>query len=157
MPKKNKHPINNTKIDNIDRAIVENLLMDGRISLSELAKRVRISRGMLAKRIKNMIEKRVIQKFTVLVSREYFRKPLPVFFDVTINPQHIEDIAEKLSQHDDIFVVYQMSGRSSLHVHGYFEDINEVYGFIHNYIETLTGIQNVSTKFLLKKFKVEFI
>jgi DNA-binding Lrp family transcriptional regulator len=122
-----------------------------------LAKKVGISRGMLAKRVQNLIEQGVIQKFTILVSREYFRKPLPVFFDLAVSPQHIDDVAETLSKHDDIFVVYQMSGRSSLHVHGYFEDIEEVYRFIHNHFDTMNGIQDVSTKFLLKKFKAELI
>jgi DNA-binding Lrp family transcriptional regulator len=157
MPKFKNNIHNSSKIDHIDRAILEYLLDDGRMSFSQLAKKVGISRVMVAKRVENLQKQGVIEKFTVLVSRAYSRKPLPVFFDVIVNPEQIDNAAKKISRHDDIFVVYQMSGRSSLHVHGYFEDIEEVYKFIHNQMNKLPGIQNVSTEFLLKKFKVDFI
>ena len=157
MSELNKRPPKKFKLDKVDRAVLENLLEDGRMSFTELAKRVGVSRGVLAKRVENMQNQGVIDKFTVLVSREYFRKPLPVFFDVAVNGKHIVDVAEKLSQHEDIFVVYQMSGHSSLHIHGYFEDIEDVYRFIHDYMSKLPGIQDISTEFLLKKFKAEFL
>jgi DNA-binding Lrp family transcriptional regulator len=148
---------NNAKIDKIDKDIIDFLLNNGRMPYSELAKKVGISRGMVSKRVENMQRKGIIEKFTVLVSREYTRKPLPVFFEIIVNPKYITKVAEKISTYDDIFVVYHMSGKSGLHVHGYFVDIDDVHKFIHNHINSLPGIQDISTEFLLKKFKSRLV
>ena len=69
--------MNNKNIDRNDKHIIDLLLADGRMSYSELAKKVGLSRGMVAKRIEIMRQRGIIEKFTVLVYREYFQKPLP--------------------------------------------------------------------------------
>jgi len=157
MINRNKGSVVNTKINRTDKELIDLLLDNGRMPYSALAKKVGLSRGMVAKRIENMQKKGIIEKFTVLVSREYFRNPLPVFFEINVSPRHIKKVAEEISIHDDIFVVYQMSGNSGLHVHGYFIDINDVYKFIHDHINTLPGIQEISTEFIIKKFKSQFV
>lgn len=144
-------------LDGVNNKIINILLEDGRISLTDLSKKVGISRGLVANRIKDLENSEVIKKFTVLVSPEYFRKPLPVFFDIKVAPEYLIESAKILTDYDDIVVVYQMSGNSALHVHGYFEDINEVYSFIDQKLNTLAGIQDIQTQFLLKKFKSDFV
>ena len=86
-----------------------------------------------------------------------YRKPLAVFFTINVSPQHVGKTAEKLSHYDDLVVVYQMSGRRNLHVHGYFEDIQEVYEFVTMNLDSLPGVQDISIEFLLKKFRTDFV
>jgi DNA-binding Lrp family transcriptional regulator len=141
----------------MDRKILACLLEDGRIPFSTLAHKVGLSRVMVTKRVAELQRKGVIEKFTVDVPSGYIRKPLPAFFDIKCLPEYVTEVAEQLASQEDIVIVYQMSGRNTLHVHGFFRDIDEVSAFIEHFISNLPGIQEVSTDFLLKRFKSDRI
>jgi DNA-binding Lrp family transcriptional regulator len=50
-----------------------------------------------------------------------------------------------------------MSGKNALHIHGFFESIEEVQNFIYDHIYPLPGIEEVSVEFLLKKYKTDIV
>nr|HDO80056.1 winged helix-turn-helix transcriptional regulator [Candidatus Bathyarchaeota archaeon] len=55
----------NEEIDNIDRKIISILLNEGRKSFNEISLIVGVSTGTVANRIKKLLKKGVIKKFTV--------------------------------------------------------------------------------------------
>ncbi len=146
-----------SNIDKIDRQILKILMDDSRTPYAKVAEKVGLSRVAVAKRIRSLVVKGVIQKFTVQVPSEYVRKPLPVFFDLKFSPVHVAAAAQRIAAQDDVVTVYQMSARNSLHVHGFFTDISEVNSFIDRFIANLPGIQSVGTDFLMCRFKSNFV
>ncbi len=143
------------KIDGVDRKIIEILIGNARISYSDLAKEVGLSRVRVKDRVVALQKKGIIEEFTIQVPARYLGKPLPVFFDIQVAPGYIEESAEKISKHNDIVIVYQMSGRNSLHTHGFFADIDEVSEFINNFLSSINGVKNIETEFLLRRFKAQ--
>ncbi len=141
------------KMDSIDRKIIEILIRDARISYSDLAKQVGLSRVRVKDRVVELQQKGVIEEFTIQVPAKYLGKPLPVFFDILISPEQLEKAAETISQHQDIVIVYQMSGRNALHTHGFFSDIDDVSDFINTFLSIIPGVKNIETEFLLRRFK----
>lgn len=143
------------KIDEVDRKILSALIENARISYSDLAEKVGLSRVRVRDRVVELQEKGVIEKFTIQIPSRYLGKPLPAFFNVHATPNHIEKAAETISSHPDIVIVYQMTGANDLHVHGFFHDIDDVSTFINDYLSKIEGITNVETQFLLSRYKAE--
>jgi DNA-binding Lrp family transcriptional regulator len=143
------------RIDEIDLKILSILIQDSRVSYSNLAKEVGLSRVSVKERVSELQRKGVIERFTIQIPARYLGKPLPVFFDLKFSPQNIESAAEVLSAHPDVVIVYQMSGLNTLHVHGFFADFDDVSRFINTFLAELKGIQGVATEFLLKRYKAE--
>jgi len=142
-------------LDEIDRKILAELIKDSRMTYSELSSLVGLSRISIKDRVLAMQRNGIIEKFTIQVPAKYLGKPLPVFFEIQVAPDTIEETAFELSKNPDITIVYRMTGMNSLHVHGFFSDVEDVSIFINNFLPSLAGIQGVSTQFLLKRYKAE--
>ena len=143
------------KVDNTDRKIIDILIKDARISYSQLADEVGISRVRVKERVVELQKKGVIEKFTIQIPARFVGKPLPVFFNVGVRPKYLEEAALKITEHPDIVIVYQMSGPDALHIHGFFRDIEEVSRFVNEYLSEIEGITTVSAEFLLKRYKAD--
>lgn len=143
----------NSMIDDVDRKILNILGEDARTSYSDLAKEVGLSRPAIKERVDALQRKGIIERFTVEVPSKYIRKPLPVFFDIRFEPAHVLSAADKIADHPDIVTVYQMSARNSLHVHGFFANIEDVGTFVESFLVNIEGLTEVNTDFLLRRFK----
>ena len=58
------------KLDNTDVQILKILLTDGRISISELSKRVYLSNGVVQNRVNDLIRAGIITGFSAVIDRE---------------------------------------------------------------------------------------
>ena len=58
------------KLDNIDIQILKILQTDGRISMSELSKRVYLSNGVVQARVRDLIGAGIITGFSAVIDRE---------------------------------------------------------------------------------------
>ena len=58
------------KLDNIDIQILKILMTDGRISISELSKRVYLSNGVVQNRVNDLIRAGIITGFSAVIDRE---------------------------------------------------------------------------------------
>ena len=58
------------KLDNIDIQILKILQTDGRISISELSKRVYLSNGVVQARVNDLIRAGIITGFSAVIDRE---------------------------------------------------------------------------------------
>lgn len=141
------------RLDDIDRRILAILVDDARVSYSTLSKQVGLSRVSVKERVSELKRKGVIERFTVQILAKHLGKPLPVFFDIKFSPEYLEQAAQKISDHPDIVIVYQMSGLNALHVHGFFADIDEVSNFANMYVAKIPGVQGIASEFLFKRYK----
>ena len=140
-------------LDEIDLKILEILEADARVSYSTLSEKVGLSRVSVKERVSELKRLGVIERFTIQVPAKHMGRPLPVFFDLRISPELLEQAALEIASHPDIVIVYQMSGVNALHVHGFFKDVDAVTSFINLFLSKIAGIQNVSSEFLFKRFK----
>jgi Lrp/AsnC family leucine-responsive transcriptional regulator len=58
------------KLDNTDVQILKILQTDGRISISELSKRVYLSNGVVQARVRDLIRAGIITGFSAVIDRE---------------------------------------------------------------------------------------
>ena len=111
------------KLDKIDKKIIEILSEDGRISYVDLAEKVGLSRVAVKDRIQSLMDKGIIEKFTIVVNSEKAGKQISAFFEVEVEPIRPQQVAQNLAANPNVASIYQMTGPSTLHMHVLVEDM----------------------------------
>lgn len=143
-------------IDETDRKIIKALNADGRLSYTELAKQVGLSRVAVQARVQALTESGVIERFSAIVNPEKLGITVSAFFNVEVEPAHLERIADTLAAERAITSLYHMTGPSNLHMHGLFADHKELEAFLNGKLYKLTGIRGVDCQVLITRYKSRF-
>jgi DNA-binding Lrp family transcriptional regulator len=85
-------------IDEIDEKIIEALGENARATYKELAKKLGMKESTIRKRVLNLIEKKVIKKFTVIVDPSKIGKNAIAIIGVEVDPSILLNAAQKLSE-----------------------------------------------------------
>jgi Lrp/AsnC family leucine-responsive transcriptional regulator len=141
------------ELDDIDRQILEHLHENSRISYTDLGKEIGLSRVAVQSRIQSMIEVGVIERFTVVINPAKVGIQVSAFFNVDVEPQYLEQVAENLSRETAVTSLYHMTGPSTLHMHGIFANNQELEKFLTEKLYPMPGISRVDCQMLLKRYK----
>lgn len=141
------------QLDSIDRQIIEALHDNSRVSYTELAQKIGMSRVAIQARINSLIEEGVIERFTIVINPVKIGVMVSAFFNVDIEPQYLDEVAEKLELEPAITSLYHMTGPSTLHMHGIFESTEEMERFLLEKLYKMPGIVKVESQLLLKRYK----
>jgi DNA-binding Lrp family transcriptional regulator len=104
-------------MDANDRAILELLIEDSRMSFAEIGRRVGLSRGYTRARIQQLVDEGVIEKFTAVVNPVKMGRAVSAFVDARLRPDVIERYAQTLGAAPEVVSLYLMSDMQSLHIH----------------------------------------
>ena len=141
------------KIDEIDKKILKVLEDNGRMSYAELGRKLDLTRVSIRERIVKLREKGIIEKFTVVVNPEKVDKKLSAFFEIDVDPNHLDEVATKLAEEERVYSLYLMTGASTLHMHSLLRDHDELEEFLIEKIYSQKGITRVKSNIILKRYK----
>lgn len=113
-------------LDEADYRILDILQKDGRITFSDLADQVNLSRSAVRERIKNMQDSGIIRGFTAIIDAKAYEKFASV------------------SQH---------TGSTGLHVHAYIDSVDKVSKYLEENIYTIDGVRGVHFELLVHQYK----
>ncbi|MFP9130857.1 MULTISPECIES: Lrp/AsnC family transcriptional regulator [Bacillaceae] len=147
------YSVPNLVLDEIDKTILSMLHENSRISYTDIAKEVDLSRVAVQMRINNLTEKGVIEKFTTVINPTKIGIHVSAFFNVEVEPQHLEEVAAKLAEEHSVTSLYHMTGPSKLHMHGIFGDNQEMEKFLTEKLYPLKGVVSVDCQILIKRYK----
>jgi len=153
MPDKYDNEHDSFIIDEIDRNIIAALNVNGRISYTELAKEIGLSRVAVQARINALMDAGVIERFTAVINPEKIGIRVSAFFNVEVEPKHLLEAADALSKEPFVTSLYHMTGPTKLHMHGLFRDNREMEQFLKEKLYTLPGIMSVDTQVLINRYK----
>lgn len=148
-----EYQIPNLVLDQTDKQILTILHEEGRISYTDLGKRVDLSRVAVQARINQLIEAGVIEKFTAVINPAKIGIHVSVFFNVEVEPQFLEEVALKLEEEPAVTSLYHMTGPSKLHMHGIFANDQEMEEFLTKRLYPLRGVVSVDCQMLIKRYK----
>lgn len=126
----NDYSIPNLTLDERDKQILSLLHEDGRMSYTDLGKQVGLSRVAVQARIQQLIEAGVIERFTTVINPAKIGIHVSVFFNVEVEPKFLEAVALQLEQETAVTSLYHMTGPSKLHMHGIFQNEQEMETFL---------------------------
>ncbi|MFX0562509.1 AsnC family transcriptional regulator [Bacillus sp. NMCC46] len=149
----NDYSIPNLTLDERDKQILSLLHEDGRMSYTDLGKQVGLSRVAVQARIQQLIETGVIERFTTVINPAKIGIHVSVFFNVEVEPKFLEAVALQLEQETAVTSLYHMTGPSKLHMHGIFQNEQEMEAFLTKKLYPLGGVVSVDCQMLIKRYK----
>lgn len=132
-------------MDEIDVSMLKVLQEDGRITISDLSKKLALSRPSVTERMNRLIEKGVIDKFSAIVSPESVGRKLLVMIELNDLKRQPSEIEETMSKDPRIIACYRATG----HVHYYVKAALNGMDDLQQLVEILIPYCNTRTSILL--------
>jgi Lrp/AsnC family transcriptional regulator for asnA, asnC and gidA len=133
------------KADTVDRAIVDFLIQDGRMSCTEMARRIgHVSERSVRYRIDRMVKEGVIQ-VSAVVSPKAVGFPVTADVFIDVEPGRIMDVARKLIEFECVSYVACSTGETDVSIQIVARNNDELYDFVTQVIAQVPGVRKTTT------------
>ena len=133
------------KVDDLDLSLLSELKKDGSISIPLLAKKLNINASVLYSRIKRLIKKKMIKKFTIDIDENQLGFGVKAYVGINRDPKFKAEIHENLLKIAEIDRIIEVTGRFDLMVGALAEDLEQLHSIVVDKIGKIDGIQNTET------------
>jgi DNA-binding Lrp family transcriptional regulator len=141
-------------IDTLDRAILAALLQDGRLSQVELAERIPLSATAIARRIRALEDKGVIQGYQARINQQALGLGMTVIVHVGLNSQN-EDVLKAFEQAaaaaPSVVSCHLMSGEDDYLVTVMARDLADFERIHKEQLSRLPGVARLKSSFALRE------
>ncbi len=143
-------------LSKMDRNILRELQKDGRLSFSELARRVGLSNSPCFERVKRLEREGVIRGYTTLLDPHYLAANLLVFVQIRLT-RTSQDIFEKFKlaaiELEEVQECYLVSGNFDYLIKARVADMNEYRRFLGETLLTLPGVHESTSYVVMEEVK----
>jgi len=144
-------------LDDKDRHILNLLQENSRTSYLHIADQLGVSEATIRYRVKNLIEKGVINKFTVLLNLKKIGYSTTGILMVKIAPDRFEEASERISELPETYHVFQNTGEYDIVAVVHAHDLEHLSD-LRKRVEQIQGVRDVSLSATTRliKIKTEF-
>jgi len=128
-------------IDDMDNKIIKILINNSRISNTKIARLLNISEASVRKRIKKIVKKDIIKKFTVELNYNLLGYKR-VFIGLNIDKDKIFNILERISKNKNIKDIYLTGGGHDILIDFLYSKPEELNEYI-KYLQSIEGIKSI--------------
>jgi Lrp/AsnC family transcriptional regulator, regulator for asnA, asnC and gidA len=146
--------INGAELDHTDQKIIELLRMDGRMSFTEIAKRLEMPEATARYRVQRLLQTEVIQVLA-WPSPQKLGTPYVTIIYLTAEHSAIDAVAAALAGMEQVRFVAITSGRYNIVIDVFFGAHNELIDFFDK-LKDIPGITSYESQFILKLLKAEY-
>ena len=133
--------------DKTDEKILEFLQKDSRESFVEIGKKLKMSESAVRRRVKNMVDNGIIEKFTVQVGEVNSTSAIVLIsVDSSVDTAKVSTKLTKLS---DVKTVYEITGQYDISVIARAQNITEINKCIDD-LRKIPGVIDTNTVIILK-------
>lgn len=144
------------ELDDIDRRILRELRLDGRLSNTKLAEKVGLSTTPCWNRVRALEERGVIEGYTALLSQQSLGYPDTVIIEVTLD-RHDDDIFEKFGQAladlPEVMEAYLLTGEYDYLIKVAVAGTAGYEEFLRRKLYKLPGLRHSRSTFVLRCLK----
>ena len=116
-------------LDEIDKHILESLLINARKKMTDIAKENQVSVTTIKNRIERLKNEQIIVDTALIISPSFLGYPYPVSIGINMNPNNEGQILKSIGEKARIFGIDHLIGTFDVHVIVYvktLEDIQEI-------------------------------
>ncbi|MFL6433869.1 MAG: Lrp/AsnC family transcriptional regulator [Nitrososphaeraceae archaeon] len=146
---------NDSLLDDINLKIIDVLSKDSSVPFVEIAKQIGISDATVHLRVRRLISKGVINKFTLSLDNDLLGYDHLAFIGINIRPGFADQITEGLSNLEEVLEIHEMHGIFDLFLKIRAKDLNHMRDIIENKIGMLSNIVETELMTVLKTKKEE--
>jgi len=133
------------KFDELDMKIITELARDGNISVPNLSKKLGINTSVLYSRIKRLIKKKLIKKFTIIVDESLIGIGVRATMGINRDPKLKDQIHKSLMKTPEVIEISEVTGRFDILITLRARNLEELHTVAIEKIGKIEGIQNTET------------
>ncbi len=148
----------NYKLDDKNRHILEILQQDAKLSVKEIASRIKLSFTPTYERIKNMEEAGIIKKYIALVDRQKVGMKVAAFCNVTLKEQSKEALMlfeQEVQKIPEVMETISVSGTYDYMLRILAPDIESYNKFVVDVIANIPNIGQYHSNIIMSEVKKE--
>jgi len=139
-------------IDTLDMKVIKCLVEDGRSTYRAIAEEAGVSEATVKNRIDSLMEKGVIQRFTVVLDYHKLGRAIKSFIGLKVQPAKLQAIVEHMKTIPDVQVLYRTSGDVDLLFEVIFEKMEDLNAFLEKEL-ILDGILGTVVTVVIGPYK----
>jgi DNA-binding Lrp family transcriptional regulator len=135
-------------LDTVDRQIIEQLQLNGRMTNAELAERVGIAASTCVARVRSLVSRGIITGFTATVDPAVMGMTLQVLVSVTIRSgarQRISEFSDELRALPEVLQLFFLGGVEDFIIHLAARDSDHVRDFVMEHLSAHPAVSSTRT------------
>ena len=143
-------------MDRYDARILSALQKDGRITWSQLASEINLSPSACQRRVEALVDKGIIENFTVNLNEEKLGHNVKAFVAVNIDRQNTglaEDFRRRVKEHPQVQACDMISGTIDFMLEVVAKDLDDFGNFIDGELLRMPAVKDASSSIVLKLVK----
>lgn len=141
-----------------DRLLLRELQKDSRLTMQQLAERVGMSSSACWRRVRNLEESGVIDRYAVIVNPRKAGFSLSSMTVVSLarhERENVENFVREVLRHPEVLECFATSGEADYHLRVVVEDMDAYNRFLDDFIFRLPGVSQVRSNIVLKEIKAD--
>ena len=127
------------------------LSKDGNISVPTLSKKLGVNASVLYSRIKRLVRKKLIKKFTIEINDSLLGIGVKASVGINRDPKFKIQIHKELLEIAEVVSIIEVTGRFDIMIRVYAKDLEDLHTVVIEKIGKIDGIQNTETFVELQK------
>ena len=145
------------RIDDLDLKILSELAKDASISVPKLSKRININASVVYSRIKRLIKRGLIKKFTIVINDEALGFNVKALTGINMDSKLRDNVLNELFKIPEVREVAEVTGRFDVLVTMNSRSLDEMHQLISEKIGRVEGVQKTETFIEMRKTAREII
>lgn len=140
-----KNEVNLQRFDELDMKILSELTKDASVSIPQLSKKLKINSSVLYSRIKRLMKRDLIKKFTVIINESQLGINIKATVGINRDPKLKEKIHSELLKIPEVRSLIEVTGRFDIILTVYSRTLEELHKIVIEKIGKIEGIQATET------------
>ena len=139
------------RFDELDMKLLFELTKDGSIYVPALSKKLGINASVLYSRIKRLMKKKLIKKFTVVIDDSLLGIGVKASVGINRDPKLKDNIHKKMMETPEVISISEVTGRFDIIVNVHAKNLEALHSIVIEKIGKIDGIINTETFVELQK------
>lgn len=139
------------RFDELDMKLLFELTLDGSISVPALSKKLGINASVLYSRIKRLMKKKLIKKFTIEIDDSLLGIGVKASVGINRDPKLKDSIHKKFLDISEVVSISEVTGRFDIIIQVYAKNLEALHSVVIEKIGNIEGIQGTETFVELQK------
>jgi Lrp/AsnC family transcriptional regulator, regulator for asnA, asnC and gidA len=145
------------RVDDLDLKILSELSKDASVSVPKLSKKVNINASVVYSRIKRLIKRGLIKKFTVIINDEALGLNVKALTGINMDSKLRDNVLNELFKIPEVREVSEVTGRFDVLVAMNARSLDEMHQLISEKVGRIEGVQKTETFIEMRKTARELI
>jgi DNA-binding Lrp family transcriptional regulator len=142
-------------LDEIDKRLLRELLIDSKRSYRELARKIGVSTATVINRIQRLESSGVIRGYTITIDHERIGFELTVVTEITVSKGRLIEVEEEVSKLPNVCAVYDVTGLTDAMVVAKFRSRKDLSKFTKGLL-AMPYVERTNTHVVLTTVKEDF-